>query len=43
MLNTYLCNKRILKLSILFLVFSDSVGIQVIRLEFLCIVKEKHS
>ena len=22
---------------------SDSVGIQVIRLEFLCIVKEKHS
>ena len=27
MLNTYLCKKRILKLSILFLVFSDSVGI----------------
>lgn len=26
MLNTYLCKKRILKLSILFLVFSDSVG-----------------
>ena len=33
MLNTYLCKKRILKLCILFLVFSDSVGIQVIRLE----------
>ena len=29
MLNTYLYKKRILKLSILFLVFSDSVGIQV--------------
>ena len=43
MLNTYLYKKRILKLSILFLVFSDSVGIQVIRLEFLCISKEKHS
>ena len=25
------------------LLFCDSVGIQVIRLEFLCIVKEKHS
>ena len=43
MLNTYLYKKRILSFSILFLVFSDSVGIQVIRLEFLCIVKEKHS
>ena len=28
MLNTYLCKKRILKLSILFLVFSDSVGVR---------------
>ena len=42
-MSTYLYKKRILKLSILFLVFSDSVGIQVIRLESLCIVKEKHS
>lgn len=33
MLKTYLCKKRILKLSILFLVFSDSVGIQADHLD----------
>ena len=34
MLNTYLYKKRILKFSILFLVFSDSVGIQVSAIIF---------